>query len=77
MALVVVLFPVVKALIWLKRRHDFRREFKHDVHNEYEANADYYAGEVTAEVVDANPYYGGEVDNWEGSAVTDRNVYYE
>ena len=76
-ALVIVLFPVVKALIWLKRRHDFRREFKQDVHNEYEANADYYAGEVTAEVVDANPYYGGEVDNWEGSTVTDRNVYYE
>ena len=61
----------------MKRRNDFRREVKRDVNNEYEVNEDYYAGETTAEVVDVSPYYGGEVDNWEGSTVTDRNVYYE
>ena len=68
---------MVKALVWLKRRRDFRREFKQDVHNEYEMSEDYYAGETTAEVVDVSPYYGGEVDIWEGSTVTDRNAYYE
>ena len=79
----VVVSLIAGFIFWKKQKQKQRDETEaptdeNPVYGEYEVDENGEArSETTAEVIDSSPFYGESVEDWEGAAIKDQNIYYD